>query len=211
MKASQVLMLTVLNLVSAYFAVGNPQTADQDKKQIEVRISPKTKVTRVGEGLELRVEIWNVGSNPLFIEKAIYELCRQSPLSFRLELGPPVKPQPGLGCAADCIYSAKDSFARRLVYQWTTLPQKNFYGTVVALDPDSFPQLNTPGRWRLRGTYQSRGGLSLSPCFDTAPIRDNEEQIKGLPYGAWQGAVETNTVWIEVLPAGSAARVKKST
>jgi hypothetical protein len=106
--------------------------------------------------------------------------------------------------------TAKDSFARRLVYRWTTLPTRDFYGTVVAMDPASFPQLNTPGRWRLRGTYKSIGNLSSSHCWDTAPIPDNEEQIKGLPYEAWQGEVNTNTVWIEVLRARSSATVKKS-
>ena len=126
------------------------------------------------------------------------------------EKGPPVKPRAGFGCASDCVYTAKDSFARRLVYRWTTLPTRDFYGTVVAMDPASFPQLNTPGRWRLRGTYKSIGNLSSSHCWDTAPIPDNEEQIKGLPYEAWQGEVNTNTVWIEVLRARSSATAKKS-
>jgi hypothetical protein len=192
-------------------AVGSPQAQDTEGKQIEVRLIPKKKSIKVGEVLEVRVEIWNVGSKPLFIERAVYSPCAQpGPLSLRLELGPPVKPRAGFGCASDCVYTAKDSFARRLVYRWTTLPTRDFYGTVVAMDPASFPQLNTPGRWRLRGTYKSIGNLSSSHCWDTAPIPDNEEQIKGLPYEAWQGEVNTNTVWIEVLRARSSATVKKS-
>jgi hypothetical protein len=170
----------------------------------------KKKAIKVGEALEVRVEIWNVGPKPLFIKNAIFDLCGLSPLSLRLELGPPMKPQPGHGCASDCIYDAEDSFARRFVYHWTTLPPGDFYGTVVAMDPDSFPQLNTPGRWRLRGTYKSTGDLSSSLCFDPAPLPDNKEQIKRLPYEAWQGAVDTNTIWIEVVRAGSSATVKKS-
>ena len=193
-------------------AFGEPQTQDTKGKQIEVRLIPTKKSIKVGEVLHVRVEIWNVGSKPLFIEKAIYELCGPtSPLSFSLELGPPIKPQtgPGFSCAVDCAYNAKDSFARRLLFRWTTLPPGDFYGTVVAIHPNSFPQLNTPGRWRLRGTYKSIGNLSSSPCWDLAPTPDNEEQIRGLPYEAWQGEVDTNTVWIEVVRAGSSATVKK--
>jgi hypothetical protein len=127
----------------------------------------------------VRVEIWNVGSKPLFIEKAIYEMCGPiSPLSLRLELGPPMKPQPGFDCAADGGYPIKPSFARRLVDRWTSLPPRDFYGTVLAMDHRVFPQLNTPGRWRLRGTYKSISDLSSSL------FPDNEEQIKGLPYEA---------------------------
>jgi hypothetical protein len=191
-------------------ASGNPQTQDTESKQIEVRLIPKKKSINVGEALEVRVEIWNIGSKPLFIEKDIYELCGGSPLSLRLELGPAMKPQARPGCASDCVYTAKDSFARRLVYLWTSLPKGDFYGTVVTMDPEFFPELKTPGRWRLRGTYKSVGGLSSSHCFDSAPIADNDEQIKGLPYEAWQGEVDTNTVWIEVLRAGGSATIKKS-
>jgi len=154
----------------------------------------------------------DVSPQSLFIHKNIFELCVDSPLSLRLELGPPMKPQPGTlghGCAADCLYQAEDSFARRLAYFWTILPSQDFYGTVVSMDPDTFPQLNTPGRWRLGGTYKSRGDPSSSFCFNPSPLPDNEEQAKRLPYKAWQGQVDTNTIWIEVVRAGSSGAVKK--
>jgi hypothetical protein len=193
------------------FALGNPQTQDIKNKQIEVRLIPKKKTIKVGEDLEVRVEIWNVGSKPLFIEKDIYESCGPSgPLSLGLELGPPIKPQEGHACAADCVYGAKDSFAKRFFYRWTSLPSGNFYGAVVVMYPDFFPQLNTPGRWRLSGRYKSTGDLSSSPCWDTAPIPDITERIKELPFEAWQGEVDTSTVWIEVVRDGSSPKVKKS-
>lgn len=190
--------------------IGRPQTQDTKHSQIEVRLIPKKKLIKVGEGLEVRVEVWNVGPNPVFIRKDIYELCIPSPLSLLLELGPRPKIQTVTGCAADCIYSAKDSFAARFAHHWTTLPARSFYGTVVSMRTDSFPQLSRLGRWRLRGTYQSLGGLASSVCFDTAPILDNSEQIKGLPYEAWQGSVDTNSVWIEVVRARDPATLKKS-
>jgi hypothetical protein len=185
-------------------AFGDPQTQDTDSKRIEVRLIPIKKSIKVGEVLNVRVEIWNVGSEPLFIEETIYDPCTPSPLSLRLDLGPSMKPQtgPGFGCASDCVYTAKDSFARRLVYRWAVLQPGGFYGRVISVQPESFPQLSTPGRWRLSGTYKSIGNLSSSFCWDKAPLPDNEEQIKGLPYEAWQGVVFTNTVWIEVVVLG---------
>jgi hypothetical protein len=191
-------------------ALGKPRTQDTQNEQIEVKLIPQKKSIKAGEVLEVRVEIWNVGSHPLFIENGIYDLCVPSPLSLRLELGPLVKPQPGRGCAADCAYDDKTSFASRLASRWITLLPGHFYGTVVAMDPDTFPQLNTPGRWRLRGTYHSIGDLSSSHCVDLSSIPDHEKQIKGLPFAAWQGAVGTNTVWINVVRGGSSAPTKKS-
>lgn len=177
-----------------------PQANTESNKQLEVRLTPLKKATRAGEPLEIRVEIRNTSSQTFFIPKDIYELCGPfSPLSLRLELGPPMKPQLGHGCASDCVWDSKDTFARRLVTVWTSLPAGNFYGTTVSMNPDEFPQLNTPGRWRLRGTYQS-GGRATEYCFDTAPIPNGKELVDNLPYKAWSGQVDTNTVWVEVLP-----------
>jgi hypothetical protein len=168
-------------------------------KQIEVKLSPRTKVINVGEALEVQVEIWNVGRQEVFIEKTVHELCAHSPLLLTLELGPPLKPGPGYGCAADCADNPNEDLTSRLVRRWIPLPAGHFYGAVVRMDPDSFPQLQTPGRWRLGGKYESSGDLSTSICA-LSPIPLNPEQIAKLPYKGWQGKEEANSVWIEVLP-----------
>jgi hypothetical protein len=113
---------------------GNSQAQKTKDTQIEVRLTPKQKSIKVGEILEVRVEIRNVGTKPLFIENEIYNPCVLSPLSLRLELGPPMKPPPGPGegCAADCVYTAKDSFTMRLVSRWTVLRKGDFSATLYA-------------------------------------------------------------------------------
>jgi len=186
-----------------------PQRQDTESTQIDVRLTSQGKSIKVGERLKVRVEIWNVGSKSVFIERAIYSECSSSPLSFHLDLGPPMKPQARRECAADIGYSTEESFATRLVNCWTSLPPRHFYGEVVTLDPGFFPELNTPGRWRLRGTYRSAGDLLSPLCFYPGAIPDIKEQIKGLPYEAWKGEVVTNTFWIEVV-RGTSAGAKKS-
>jgi hypothetical protein len=76
--------------------------------------------------------------------------------------------------------------------------------------PDAFPQLNTPGKWRLAGTYESRGDLSLSLCWSPKPAPDEQDQLKKLQYKAWQGTIETNRVWIEVTQGKGSTTTKKS-
>jgi hypothetical protein len=191
--------------------IATPQTQAETNRQLEVRLTPLKKATRAGQPLEVRVEIRNISPATFFVEKAIYESCGPfSPLSLRLELGPPMKPQLGHGCASDCIWDSKDTFARKLVTAWTSLPAGNFYGTVISMNPDEFPQLNTPGRWRLRGTYKSTGDLSTEYCFDIHPVPNNKELIEDLPYKARRGQVDTNTVWIEILPRVDSSTTKKS-
>ena len=208
MEITRVLILAALGLVLAPYGIGNPQARKEENSQIEVRISAKTKAIRVGETLELQVEIWNVGDKQFFIEKDIYQLCSHSPLSLYLDLGPPLKPRPGQGCASDCMDDPKASFTNRLVEQWISLPVGHSYGTLVSMNPDVFPQLKTPGRWRLRGEYRSSGDLSSSLCvFSPTPL--DPQLIQKLPYTPWRGEIATNIVWVEVVGSGNHQAQKK--
>jgi hypothetical protein len=196
-------LLSLLSCLAAGPAgIANPQASDPANKRLKVKISPKTKIVKVSEALEVQIEIWNVGSQQVFIEKTVYQSCAHSPLSLRLDLGPPLKPGPGHGCAGDCADDPKENFASRFVKRWIPLPAGHFYGTVVRMDPGFFPQLQTPGRWRLAGEYASNGDLSASICVFSQTPRDSEETPK-LPYRGWRGKEETNISWIEVvLPPG---------
>ncbi len=176
------------------FRAANPQEPNQIDNQIEVRISPATKTVTVGEQLEVRVEIRNIGNQQLLIDKNVFEWCDASPLSLYLELGPPLKPSVGTGCAADCFWKPGESLANRVVESWIPLPVGHFYGATVRMDQSFFPQLQTPGRWQLRGRYRSDGASSSSAC-----LRWDPEEAAKLPYKAWKGAVDTNVVWIEVV------------
>ena len=192
-------------LAAGSAGVASPQSPENANKQIQVKVSPKTRVVKAGEALEVQVEIWNVGSQEVFIEKTIHQLCAYSPLLLTLELGPPLKTGQGHGCVADCADNPEEDLTSKLVRRWIPLPAGHFYGAVVRMDPDSFPQLQTPGRWRLGGKYEASGDLSTSICaISRTPL--NPEQAAKLPYKGWQGKEETNRVWIEVLPPGRSAK-----
>jgi hypothetical protein len=200
MKSHRLLLsgLLLSCLVGILPGAASPQDSNKVNKGIEVRISSKVRVVRAGTPLEVQVTILNVGKEDLFIEKDVYEMCRYSPLSFSLELGP-TPTAGGWNCASDCLDDPSMSFANRVVKRWIVLPAGNFYGTTVRIDPDFFPQLKTPGHWRLRGLYQAAGDLASSVCLD--PVRLDPQQTEQLPYKAWSGKENTNVIWIEVVRA----------
>jgi len=208
MRIAQALVPVVFALMLAPHGIREPLPAQGNNRQIEVRISAKSRVIKAGQPLELRVEIRNVGNAELFIEKDIYQPCSHSPLTLSLDLGPPLKPGlERLACAADCIDDPKVSFANRLVERWISLPAGHFYGAVVSIDPDFFPELKTPGRWRLRGKYSSGGDLTSSICLSPVPL--DRHLTDALPYKAWKGQEETNVVWIRVLSPRGASKSKR--
>jgi hypothetical protein len=192
------LSLTFCLVIFVSFGFANSEAAQEAPKQIEIRLTPKAQTIRVGETLEVRVEIWNVGRKEVFIEKSLYEPCMRSPLSFYLDGGPPLNLQePGQACAADCLDDPGETITSRLVKRWVSLPPGHFYGTSVQLDPAFFPQLRTPGRWNLHGRYSSDGELTSSVCMNNIVL--DREQTEKLPYKSWKGEEDANIVRIEVV------------
>ena len=186
----------------------NPRFQDQATsradKNLSVRISPKHKTLRPGENLVLHVEIVNQGPQDIFIFKEI-ELgcCAWSELHIYVQNGEQFEGPGSAGSIEDSLrFGAnnpnKPPFANALSRGWIALPPGYSYSK------DLFTySLRRPGKYQIGGTYVSHG---MSGELQA----DYSEEINHLPYQAWKGAVDTNTIWIEVVRAGSQANVKKS-
>ena len=59
--------------------------------------------------------------------------------------------------------------------------------------PFKKPQM--PGRYLIKGKYSSEGFLAEDI---NNPLLHYAKELKQLPYEAWVGEVETNSVWIEI-------------
>jgi hypothetical protein len=130
------------------FALGEPQTQDTTGKQIEVRLIPEKKTVKAGEVLKVRVEIWNVGTSPLFIKKAIYDPCGPAPLSLRLELGRDRSPNPDTAAQATastmprtvlrkgCSTSGPRSPRGIFTEQSSPCTPKAFHNSILRVDGD---------------------------------------------------------------------------
>jgi hypothetical protein len=188
------LLLSLLFLNSSGLQGG--QESKTGKESIELKLSVQKKVIRPGGSLEVRVEIWNTGSRDIFVGQNLDRRGSISELSLHLE-GGVEPPGPGVASAGDSLNDP--NFASVLSKYWIPLPPGHFYGRVVKMYPDSFPKLDKLGRYRLKAEYlcigfptegiNGRGmnGLELDP-----------EQSAKLPFKAWKGKIESNSVWIEV-------------
>jgi hypothetical protein len=188
------LLLSFLFLNSTLLSSGlqGTQESKAGEASIELRLTVQKKVIRPGGSVEVRVEIWNIGSREIFVGQNFDSPSNISELSLHLEGG--VEPPSEIGATASD--SLRDpNFASVLSKYWIPLPSGHFYGRVVNMYPDSFPKLDNRGRYRLRAEYFCLGfptsgginGLELDP-----------EQSARLPYKAWKGKIESNSVWIEV-------------
>lgn len=161
-------------------------------QRIAVRISAKNKTLHPGESLVLHVEIINQGSKDVFILKEIkVGCCAWSELRIYVQHGPPFE-TPGVGGSIEDSLRLgannpnKPPFSNALSRAWIALPP----GYSYCKDLDTYA-LRIPGVYRIAGTYTSHG-------ISGELKADYGEEIRHLPYQAWEGQVETNSIWIKV-------------
>jgi len=172
----------------------------QEQKQqseVEVRISPLKNAIVAGDTLQLRVEIWNMGTKDLFICRDFHLRTAQFCI-FTLSFEPRGK-APRTDSAADVGFpnEKKESFVDAMVRNWISIPPGHFYGGIVELDPSFYPELSEVGSYHIRGRYFSGGLLTPRNSND---LQAYPKEIGQLPGKSWQGEVYTNSVVVRVVP-----------
>ena len=173
---------------------GGQQTASTQGPQdtLIVRISAGTGKISAGQPLKLRVEIRNTGDKPVFVGRDISDL--NETLSLFLKHGSEVDRSMSR-TAGDFLIDKGTPLATLLSQHWIVLGPGNFYGGEAIMDTRAFPRLCRPGKYLINGEYKSHGFGALG---EGNPLRGRETEIGQLPFTAWEGRVETNSIWVEV-------------
>jgi hypothetical protein len=178
--------------------VSYAQRPSDVKPQISVRISTERGTFRPGEDVRVHVEIWNEGDQDLFISKDIDNPCNTFGIISLNVSGGKRAAGPATITACD-LFSAERAIypplASELPRYWIALPPKHFYGAEVIMSPFSFDKLKVPGKYKIQGKYSSRGFLAEDI---NNPLIHYSRELSQLPFKAWIGEVETNSVWIEI-------------
>jgi len=167
--------------------------------RISVRISAAKSHFQPGEDIPVHVEIWNVGKQDVFIFKDI-QADFYNGLAFLdliLHHGNQVV-GPIARTASDCFCSERSSYpplVGELPKYWIPVPPQHFYGGEVVMHAYLFPSLKIPGKYRIQGKYSSLGFLAENI---NNPLMHYAKELKELPYTAWVGEAETNSVWVEI-------------
>lgn len=191
-----------LLVVSRPASVAGPvvsQDPPEEKGQIaniDVKLSAPKSVIASGESLQLRVEIWNEGSSDVFVCKSFdmpgFPLCSLA-LFVEDNSG---RSGSRHGIAADFSPWDKKPLSAVLMRDWIVLQPRHFYGAVVTVDPDSYPRLQKPGRYRLLAQYRS-GGLMAGY---QGTVSADPDELAHLPAKSWRGEIESSPIVIHVVP-----------
>ena len=162
---------------------------------IAVKISCVRPIIYAGDSIDLQAEISNESPTDLFIYRDLHGADNSvARLNLYLRDGSRLD-RPVANSAADFIEDHRESFVNQFVKWWIALAPERSYGQKITMSPSDFPQLKVPGRYRIEGEYMSDGFFSPGP---NNPLQGYKSELQALLYKAWEGRVDTNSIWIEV-------------
>jgi hypothetical protein len=191
---------TLVAFVAGSTAFGQSEVASQEP--IKVHIALGRKEFHLGERMELKLEISNIGHEPLLIANSI-SLYGNEDAFLEIELrGKRGLLSPHVGMAVDCFRTPEKN---------PKAPSEIVLKSFLVLRPGTsyvqrlplYEHLSalsyglTPGNYTLRTYYSSNGLLYPSMC-GTQGLMEND--VKSLPFKTWHGKVSTNEVSFTVLP-----------
>ena len=179
-------------IVCALSVLGQTASDHAEKPALTVGLSARTSIIDPGGRLTLRVTVTNQGPRELFINKDISVANQKFVIYIKHGLkweGPLVV------VAGDFRPDGVTPFATLLSKHLIALAPGMFYRREVDMDPREYPQLRIPGKYLVKGEYSSRG---FHEPGEGNPLIGREEEVSKLPFKAWEGRVETNSIWIEV-------------
>ncbi len=174
---------------------------DKEGPRISVRISIGRTRFQPGEDIPVHVEIWNEGERDVFVYKQV--ACFPSNALAKIDLtlnrgGQVIRPK--FVMISDSFSSERSTYpplVNELPRYWIAIPPHHFYGGDAVMEGSWF-DLKKPGRYLIQGNYSSRGFLAQDI---NNPLLHYAEELKQLPYEAWVGEVQTNSVSIEITNA----------
>jgi len=174
-------------------------TAVAQSGQIVVQLALETQRYRTGEPIRVRVAIRNETGEALIFRDIISEVnnrSRSGYVEFSVTNAKGDRQLPQLNWISDSFGPAPtEPDWRGLLGNWLVLRPNDCFSSQLSIDGGTFPFLRKAGRYRLAATYSS-AGLSYGPGW----LGLKEQDVAALPFRSWIGKVESNSIWITIVP-----------
>jgi len=200
-----ILILIILSIISACVSSeAEPAQKNQPSSKLGVEIAPPKARVRSGESLLLHVQIRNETTESVYIGTAFdgtdNALTRLNISILHEGSWSSASADRSVGDYVLYAPDRKPPLIEEFSKYWLALPPNHSYGGDFVLRPSSYPWLNRPAKYMIRGIYVSDGFLNAGM---NNPLASYLDELSRLPYKPFVGEIETNHVQLEVVPATS--------
>jgi hypothetical protein len=190
----------LLQLVAPSHVIFASQTREEltNEDQIAVKLYLPQKEFHLGERIDLKVEVSNIGRVSLLVANGVSIASGgASYIEFELtDRKGQISPQARL--VSDTFSSnEKTNPTMSFLTHWLLLRPGSSISTNVPLDGTIIEFLANPGEYKLSAHYSSNG-LSYSPTYAALGITSDDVKLITTP--AWRGKIASNQVVLKILP-----------
>lgn len=183
MRVAGALLLFAALTAGALGQTAGPTSDLSKRPNVDLRLIVSKTTIQIGTSpVILRVELWNEGTSDFWASRAL--VPDTSGPAYLIIYVENVKHETVPLDQMDAILSGE-----AMNEWWTCISPAHYYGLEFKLDPLVYAAVRLPGKYKLTAKYVSKGGL-------TPPSPDWQVHSHRI----WEGALESNPVWIEVLP-----------
>ena len=184
----------VIALLSWFpFWQAEPQGAKAGPPKIEFRLSLAKRSFALGSPVRATVQIVNRSRETVLVPSEFNGLVSHIDVWLEDANG---RPLPATSGALDTWGRRNEDFCGLLLMHWLPLAPGHSYGRTMEITPQVYVAAKKPGRYRVRARYVSRG---LRDATHNNPLADHQDKIARLPFQDWEGKIESNAVWIEII------------
>lgn len=174
--------------------------SDGETQPLVVRLFLAKRTFSRGESIPVTIQASNSGKDSILVGNYIADYSGDTPVSrvvFQLRDAQGHALPAAFQMIADSFSARREANAATAFLRSYLLLRPGYsLATRVVLAGNSYKGWKKPGKYRLSATYASNG-LSYPPTYQQAGL--TADDVKSIPFKAWNGKLATNEVSFEIL------------
>jgi len=161
-----------------------------------LRRAAKSLIRLVGAPITLMVTITNDGQRSLFIGRDLPGIGSDgAQVTFLISDKHGRSPE-GHAEAADRLGANLENLATAVLTNWLALPPGFSYSFPIDVRKEAPEFFGKKGLYKIQAVYHATG---IRTQVASQRLQVSDEDIKRLPFAAWEGTAKSNEVWIQVV------------
>jgi len=173
-----------------------PKASSKNEQAIRLSIFPIKQIYEVGESVELRVSLENIGNTTVFVGQHIR--LGDWIYSTNIEVtdsGGRVSPERHWSHPFMPDYDPAESVLNAVTRSWVPLPPGYSYSSVIKVSGSDYEFLKKPGQYTVQASYTS---LGMGAPLNYNRLAVSPEDVKKLPFPSWKETIKSDPVLITI-------------
>lgn len=172
------------------------KASSKNEPAIRISVLPTKQVYSVGEPVELRLSLENIGETTVFVGQQLRRgdwICSTN-IQITDAIGR-VSPELHWSHPFMTDYDPAESVLDAVTRSWVPLPPGYSFSSVIKIGETDYEFLKKPGQYAVQASYTS---LGMGAPLNYNRLAASPDDINKLPFPSWKGTVKSDPVSVTI-------------